>query len=204
MRVLGVDPGLTRCGLGVVDGLPGRRATMVAVDVIRTPADADLAHRLLGISEAIEGWLQQVRPDVVAVERVFSQNNVATVMGTAQAAGVAILAAARLGIPVVMHTPSEVKAAVTGSGRAGKDQVANMVTRILGLAEAPRPADAADALALAICHLWRDGTSLSTAVSAAPGAGGATPAQRAWVEATQAAQAANRSARRSTGPTTRR
>jgi crossover junction endodeoxyribonuclease RuvC len=218
MRVLGVDPGLTRCGLGVVDGLPGRRATMVAVDVIRTPADADLAHRLLGISEAIEGWLAQVRPDVVAVERVFSQNNVATVMGTAQAAGVAILAAARLGIPVVLHTPSEVKAAVTGSGRAGKDQVANMVTRILGLAEAPRPADAADALALAICHLWRDGTSLVAATRAATspvaglsgvgGAGGATPAQRAWVEATQAAKAAQaaqgRSARRSTGPTTRR
>ena len=204
MRVLGVDPGLTRCGLGVVDGLPGRRATLVAVDVIRTPSDADLAHRLLGISEAIEGWLEQVRPDVVAVERVFSQNNVATVMGTAQAAGVAILAAARLGIPVVMHTPSEVKAAVTGSGRAGKEQVANMVTRILGLAERPRPADAADALALAICHLWRDGTSLVTALSAAPGTGGATPAQRAWVEATQAAQAANRSARRSTGPGSRR
>jgi crossover junction endodeoxyribonuclease RuvC len=204
MRVLGVDPGLTRCGLGVVDGLPGRKATLVAVDVIRTPSDADLAHRLLGISEAVEGWLEQVRPDVVAVERVFSQNNVATVMGTAQAAGVAILAAARLGIPVVMHTPSEVKAAVTGSGRADKDQVANMVTRILGLAERPRPADAADALALAICHLWRDGTSAVTVPSAARGAGAATPAQRAWVEAVQAAQAVNRSARRSPGPTTRR
>lgn len=177
----------------------------MAVDVIRTPADADLAHRLLGISEAIEGWLEQVRPDVVAVERVFSQNNVATVMGTAQAAGVAVLAAARLGIPVVMHTPSEVKAAVTGSGRAGKDQVANMVTRILGLAERPRPADAADALALAICHLWRDGTSLITTTSLTSGtAGAATPAQRAWVEATQAAQAVSRSARRSTGRTTHR
>jgi crossover junction endodeoxyribonuclease RuvC len=204
MRVLGVDPGLTRCGLGVVDGLPGRRATLVAVDVIRTPSDADLAHRLLSISEAVEGWLEQVRPDVVAVERVFSQNNVATVMGTAQAAGVAILAAARAGSPVAMHTPSEVKAAVTGSGRAGKDQVAAMITRILSLPERPRPADAADALALAVCHLWRDGTALMTAVSASGAAGGATPAQRAWVEATQAAQAANRSARRATGPGTRR
>jgi crossover junction endodeoxyribonuclease RuvC len=201
MRVLGVDPGLTRCGLGVVDGLPGRRAVLVAVDVIRTPSDADLAHRLLGISEAIEGWLVQVRPDVVAVERVFSQNNVATVMGTAQAAGVAILAAARLGIPVVMHTPSEVKAAVTGSGRAGKEQVANMVTRILSLSERPRPADAADALALAICHLWRDGTALVGAVTANGQAGGATPAQRAWIEA---AQSANRSARRSPGSGTGR
>jgi crossover junction endodeoxyribonuclease RuvC len=195
MRVLGVDPGLTRCGLGVVDGLAGRRVTMVAVDVIRTPSTADLAHRLLGISEAIEGWLEQVRPDVVAVERVFSQNNVATVMGTAQAAGVAVLAAARMGIPVVMHTPSEVKAAVTGSGRAGKDQVANMVTRILALPERPRPADAADALALAICHLWRDGTSQITTLGAgAGGPAGPTAAQRAWVEAAQAAQTAGRSA----------
>jgi crossover junction endodeoxyribonuclease RuvC len=186
MRVLGVDPGLTRCGLGVVDGAAGRKVTLVAVDVIRTPAGADLAHRLLGISEAIEGWLTQVRPDVVAVERVFSQNNVATVMGTAQAAGVAILAAARLGIPVVLHTPSEVKAAVTGSGRAGKDQVANMVTRILALPERPRPADASDALALAICHLWRDGTSQVSA----PGIAGPTAAQRAWIEAAQRAQKA--------------
>ena len=164
----------------------------MAVDVIRTPASADLAHRLLGISEAIEGWLEQVRPDVLAVERVFSQNNVATVMGTAQAAGVAIVAAARLGIPVALHTPSEVKAAVTGSGRAGKEQVANMVTRILALPERPRPADASDALALAICHLWRDGTTSMTAVSAG---GAATPAQRAWVEATQAAQKAQAAAR---------
>jgi crossover junction endodeoxyribonuclease RuvC len=208
MRVLGVDPGLTRCGLGVVDGLAGRRVRMVAVDVIRTPSDADLAHRLLGISEAIEGWLEQVRPDVVAVERVFSQNNVATVMGTAQAAGVAVLAAARLGIPVVMHTPSEVKAAVTGSGRAGKDQVANMVTRILALPERPRPADAADALALAICHLWRDGTSQLTGLGGSAGAAGtgkgagqagATAAQRAWVEAAASAQAAGRAASRSAG-----
>jgi crossover junction endodeoxyribonuclease RuvC len=205
MRVLGVDPGLTRCGLGVVDGLPGRRATLVAVDVIRTPADADLAQRLLGISEAIEGWLAQTRPDVVAVERVFSQNNVATVMGTAQAAGVALLAAARAGIPVALHTPSEVKAAVTGSGRAGKDQVAYMVTRILALPERPRPADAADALALAICHLWRDGTAAPSSVPAASGrgGGGATAAQRAWVEATAAAEAVGRAARRRPGRATR-
>jgi crossover junction endodeoxyribonuclease RuvC len=199
MRVLGVDPGLTRCGLGVVDGQAGRRVSMVAVDVIRTPADADLAHRLLSISEAVEGWLEQVRPDVVAVERVFSQNNVATVMGTAQAAGVAVLAAARLGIPVVMHTPSEVKAAVTGSGRAGKEQVGIMVTRILRLSERPRPADAADALALAICHLWRDGTSPVTSPAAAEGAGGATSAQRAWLAAAEAAEVTARAARRSAG-----
>jgi crossover junction endodeoxyribonuclease RuvC len=186
VRVLGVDPGLTRCGLGVVDGRPGRRVELVAVDVVRTPADADLAHRLLGIAEAVAGWLEQVRPDVVAVERVFSQHNVRTVMGTAQAAGVAVLAAAQFGVPVAVHTPSEVKAAVTGSGRAGKDQVATMVTRILGLAAPPRPADAADALALAICHLWRDGTAVPRLARAGTGRG-ATAAQRRWVEA--AAQA---------------
>src|SRR3954454_1098692 len=149
MRVLGVDPGLTRCGLGVVDGLPGRRLSLVAVDVIRTPADDELAARLLAIGEAVEGWLDQVRPDVLAVERVFSQHNVRTVMGTAQVAGIAVVAAARRGVPVAWHTPSEVKAAVTGSGRAGKDQVGHMITRILTLPERPRPADAADALALA-------------------------------------------------------
>ncbi len=181
MRVLGVDPGLTRCGLGAVDGLPGRKVALVAVDVIRTPADADLAARLLGIGEAIEGWLDQLQPDVLAVERVFSQRNVRTVMGTAQASGVAIMAAARRGIPVVLHTPSEVKAAVTGSGRAGKDQVAAMVTRILALPERPRPADAADALALAVCHLWRDGTATAGRLTAA------TPAQRRWIEAAAAA-----------------
>lgn len=206
MRVLGVDPGLTRCGLGAVDGLPGRRASLVAVDVIRTPSDADLAHRLLGISDAVEGWLDQLRPDVLAVERVFSQNNLNTVMGTAQAAGVAVLAAARRGIPVAMHTPSEVKAAVTGTGRAGKEQVATMVTRILSLPERPRPADASDALALALCHLWRDGTAFAAASLGTGGGagGGATPAQRAWVEATRAAKAASAAARRSPGRGTNR
>ena len=155
MRVLGVDPGLTRCGLGVVEGSRGRTAIMIAVDVVRTPPTDDLGLRLLGIAEAVEGWIEQLRPDVVAVERVFSQHNVRTVMGTAQAGAVAILGAARAGIPVVLHTPSEVKAAVTGNGRADKHQVATMVTRLLRLATAPTPADAADALALAICQQWR-------------------------------------------------
>jgi len=155
VRVLGVDPGLTRCGIGVVDGGAGRTVTCVAVDVIRTPVDADLAIRLLAVADSVEQWLDRYRPDVVAVERVFSQYNVRTAMGTAQAGGVVALAAARRDLPVMFHTPSEVKAAVTGSGRADKAQVTTMVTRLLGLAEAPRPADAADALALAICHLWR-------------------------------------------------
>jgi crossover junction endodeoxyribonuclease RuvC len=159
MRVLGVDPGLTRCGLGVVEGSPGRPPKLVAVGVIRTPADLDVAKRLVRIEAEIEEWIAEHKPDAVAVERVFAQNNVRTVMGTAQASGVAMVVAARHGLPVALHTPSEVKAAVTGSGRAGKEQVTNMVTRILKLDERPTPADAADALALAICHVWRGGVS---------------------------------------------
>jgi crossover junction endodeoxyribonuclease RuvC len=154
-RVFGIDPGLTRCGLGVVDGVPGRPPTLVAVGVVRTDADAHIAARLLAIEEEIERWLTEYRPDTVAVERVFSQHNVRTVMGTAQAGAVAIVCAARRGLPVTLHTPSEVKAAVTGNGRADKDQVTTMVTRLLRMTSPPRPADAADALALAICHLWR-------------------------------------------------
>ena len=157
MRVLGVDPGLTRCGLGVVDGAAGRTLTLTAYDVARTPATDDVAYRLLALERVIEEWITAHRPDVVAVERVFSQHNVRTVMGTAQAAAVAITCAARAGIPVVLHTPSEVKAAVTGNGRADKQQVTTMVTRLLRLDAPPKPADAADALALAICHVWRGG-----------------------------------------------
>lgn len=155
MRVLGVDPGLTRCGMGVVDGAAGRQVSCAGVRVVRTPADIELADRLLAVSDAVEEWLDEHRPDVVAVERVFSQYNVRTAMGTAQAGGVVALAAARRGLPVTFHTPSEVKAAVTGSGRADKEQITAMVTKLLDLPEKPRPADAADALALAICHLWR-------------------------------------------------
>jgi crossover junction endodeoxyribonuclease RuvC len=155
VRVLGVDPGLTRCGIGVVDGAPGRLLTLVHVEVVRTPADGPYGERLLAQADAIAAAISAHRPDVVAVERVFSQHNVRTVMGTAQVAGLAILAATRAGTPVVMHTPSEVKAAVTGSGTADKAQVGAMVTRLLKLPEMPRPADAADALALAICHVWR-------------------------------------------------
>ncbi|WP_409238738.1 crossover junction endodeoxyribonuclease RuvC [Streptomyces sp. PA5.6] len=155
MRVLGVDPGLTRCGVGVVEGVAGRPLTMRGVGVVRTPADAELGHRLVAIERGIEQWLDEHQPEFVAVERVFSQHNVRTVMGTAQASAVAMLCASRRGIPVALHTPSEVKAAVTGSGRADKAQVGAMVTRLLRLDAPPKPADAADALALAICHIWR-------------------------------------------------
>ncbi|WP_257002831.1 crossover junction endodeoxyribonuclease RuvC, partial [Streptomyces albidoflavus] len=147
MRVLGVDPGLTRCGIGVVDGVAGRTLTMVGVGVIRTPAEAETPDRLVAVEAGIEAWLDEHRPERVAVERVFSQHNVRTVMGTAQASAVAMLCAARRGLPVALHTPSEVKAAVTGSGRAEKDQVGAMVTRLLRLDAPPKPADAADALA---------------------------------------------------------
>ncbi|WP_329624497.1 crossover junction endodeoxyribonuclease RuvC [Streptomyces sp. NBC_01255] len=155
MRVLGVDPGLTRCGVGVVEGVAGRPLTMLGVGVVRTAADDDIGVRLVGIERGIEEWLDRFSPELVAVERVFSQHNVRTVMGTAQASAVAMLCASRRGIPVALHTPSEVKAAVTGSGRADKAQVGAMVTRLLRLSAPPKPADAADALALAICHIWR-------------------------------------------------
>ena len=167
MRVLGIDPGLTRCGLGVVEGAAGRPLSLVAVDVVRTPPGDDIGARLLAIERAVDAWLQEHQPDAVAVERVFSQHNVRTVMGTAQASAVAITCAARAGLPVAMHTPSEMKAAVTGSGRADKAQVAAMVTRILRLDAPPRPADAADALGLAICHVWRGAASARIAAAVA-------------------------------------
>jgi crossover junction endodeoxyribonuclease RuvC len=169
-RVFGIDPGLTRCGLGIVEGVPGRPPALVAVGVVRTDADEHIAARLLSIEEEIERWLTEYRPDAVAVERVFSQHNVRTVMGTAQAGAVAIVCAARRGLPVALHTPSEVKAAVTGSGRADKEQVTVMVMRLLRMTDRPRPADAADALALAICHLWRAPAlkSRRTALSTGP------------------------------------
>jgi crossover junction endodeoxyribonuclease RuvC len=157
MRVLGVDPGLTRCGLGVVDGKPGSALALVDGGVVRTDAAGGIGPRLLALEQEIERWLRDYRPDAVAVERVFSQHNVRTVMGTAQASGIALVVAARRGIPVALHTPSEVKAAVSGSGRADKAQVGAMVTRLLRLDAPPSPADAADALALAICHIWRGG-----------------------------------------------
>jgi crossover junction endodeoxyribonuclease RuvC len=167
MRVLGVDPGLTRCGLGIIDGDPGRRLALVATGVVRTSAADEIGPRLLALEEQVERWLTDYRPDAVAVERVFSQHNVRTVMGTAQAGAVAIVCAARRGLPVALHTPSEVKAAVTGNGRADKAQVTHMVTRLLAMTDPPRPADSADALALAICHLWRGATQRRFAAAAA-------------------------------------
>ena len=168
MRVLGVDPGLTRCGVGIVDGAVGSPLLLVEVGVILTPVDAPLEQRLLDLDQQLSQWINVWKPDVIAVERVFSQHNVRTVMGTGQAAGVALLLAAKAGIPVMMHTPSEVKAAVTGNGRANKGQVALMVQKILNLDSIPKPVDATDALALAICNVWRGGGNarLAEAVAA--------------------------------------
>jgi crossover junction endodeoxyribonuclease RuvC len=189
VRVLGIDPGLTRCGLGVVDSAPGRKVRLVAVGVARSAPGDPLSTRLLQIDDAIQAWLDEHEPDALAVEEVFAQHNVRTVMGTAQVAGLAIVAAARRGIPVGVHTPTQVKQAVTGYGKAEKAQVQTMVTRLLGLDDPPRPADAADALALAICHLWRPGGAVGL-IPTQP-----TPAQQAWAAAEQAARRQGRSHR---------
>jgi crossover junction endodeoxyribonuclease RuvC len=198
LRVLGIDPGLTRCGIGVVDVLPNRTATLVDVLVLRSTADMALEERLLAIGSGIERLLDLHRPGAVAIERVFAQQNRGTVMGVAQISGVALHSAAKRGIPVALHTPSEVKAAVTGYGSADKKQVGTMVARILGLDDVPKPADAADALAIAICAAWRRGSIPSVA---APGRRGAaataagsgasastTPAQAVWLAAERAAR----------------
>lgn len=169
MRVLGIDPGLTRCGMGVVDGSVGRPLTMLDVTVLRTSPEEPVAQRLVRIEKGIEAWLDEYSPDAVAIERVFARSDVSTIMGTAQASGIAMVAAARRGLVVALHTPSEVKAAVSGSGRADKAQVGAMVARILRLDAPPKPADAADALALAITHIWRGGAQarMDAAVAAA-------------------------------------
>lgn len=155
MRVLGIDPGLTRCGVGIVEGDPGRTPRLLLADVVRTASDCDTGQRLADLERALVQFLAEYRPDAMAIERVFARRDVTTIIGTAQASGVALLVGTRAGLPVAQHTPSEVKAAITGSGRADKAQVGHMVMRILKLDAAPRPADAADAVALAVCHLWR-------------------------------------------------
>lgn len=181
LRVLGVDPGLTRCGVGVVDVAPDRTATLVSVEVIRTAPDAPLERRLLAIGDGLERLLDEHRPQAVALERVFAQQNLRTVMGVAQASGVALLVAGRRGLAVGLHTPTEVKAALTGFGGADKKQLGAMVARILRLDAVPKPADASDALALAICHAWR------APAPVVPGTRPLTPAQEAWRAAERSA-----------------
>jgi len=155
MRVLGVDPGLTRCGVAVVEGAPGRTLQAKFIGVIRTSPTEAIHARLAELERELLALVHEHEPEVIAIERVFSQHNVRSAMGTAQAAAMALVIAGRLDLPIALHTPTEVKAAVTGSGTAGKAQVASMITRVLGLSQAPRPADAADAVAIAICQVWR-------------------------------------------------
>lgn len=180
VRVLGIDPGLTRCGVGVVDVEPNRTARLVDVSVIRSSPGDPIEKRLLTVATGLAELLDRHQPDAVALERVFAQHNLSTVMGTAQISGVALFLSAQRGLAVGLHTPSEVKAAITGYGAADKAQVGAMVTRILKLAAPPKPADAADALAIAICHAWRTGVSGGTLPSAPGQADGLTPAQKAW------------------------
>lgn len=184
-RILGIDPGLTRCGFGIIDGDRSRRTELVTVGVLRTPSELDIARRLLQLETGLEEIITTHRPDRVAVEQVFAQHNAMTVIGTAQAAGVAMLVAARHGLPVHLHTPSEVKAAVTGSGTAHKAQVGAMVARILRLEAKPTPADAADAAALAICHLWRGAGQAALTGGAAVSGAAEAPANR-WQQAAAA------------------
>lgn len=174
MRVLGVDPGLSRCGVGVVDG-PARRPTLARAGVIRTPPDTPTAARLALLHAEVTTVIAEAAPDAVAVERVFFNTNVRTAMGVGQAAGVVLLAAAQAEVTVVEYTPTQVKAAVAGHGGADKAQVGYMVRALLRLADVPKPPDAADALALALCHLQQPATHA--------GAGGMSPRLAAAVEA---------------------
>lgn len=191
MRFIGIDPGLTRCGIGIVSASGGRRVTFEHVEVLQSGPDLSTPERLHRIGAGIERLFDGERPDGVALERVFAQDNVASVMGVAQISGVVMYLAQQRDIPVALYTPNEVKAQVTGYGNAEKAQVAAMVTRLLGLAAPPKPADAADALALAITHAWHVGRGgdlrRQTEGTRGPGAAtsGETPAQRAWREAEQ-------------------
>jgi crossover junction endodeoxyribonuclease RuvC len=183
LRVLGIDPGLTRCGVGVVDVRADRSASLVHVGVVRSDSDRPIHERLAAIATGLREVVDTLAPDVVAVERVFAQHNRQTVMGTAQASGIALLVAGERGLPAATHTPSEVKAAITGYGSADKRQVQTMVARVLRLDALPQPADAADALAIALCHAWRRGSA-----GAGEAAGTLTPAQRAWADAERLAR----------------
>lgn len=189
LRVLGVDPGITRCGYGVLDAGAGRSASLVDVGVVRSSPQETIDLRLLEISRGLEAKLEEHGPDVVAIERVFAQANTSTVMSTAQVSGVAILLAAQRGIRIAMHTPSEVKAAVTGNGRADKKQIQTMLVKLLHLDAPPQPADAADAVAIALTQLWRGPGPVRTDASG----GARTSAQAVWAEAERAARRARES-----------
>ena len=181
MIILGIDPGLTRCGLGVIQTNSGRQVRFIDVQVATSGPETALEQRILTIANEIEKVIVSQKPDLIALERVFAQSNLPSVMGVAQISGVVLHLAAKSGIPVSWHTPTQVKAAVTGTGRAAKAQVGFMVAKILNLVEAPKPADAADALAIAITAAW--GISANQL-----SANGHTPAQKKWLAAVAKAQ----------------
>jgi crossover junction endodeoxyribonuclease RuvC len=151
--VLGIDPGLSTCGYGAVHRA-GRDLTAVACGVVRTSPDAPLPERLATLEADLDAFVRELRPAALAVERILFQANVRTAISVGQASGLALAVAARAGVPVTHYSPNEVKLAVAGDGAAAKAQVQDMTRRLLNLASAPPP-DAADALALAVCHLWR-------------------------------------------------
>jgi crossover junction endodeoxyribonuclease RuvC len=162
--VLGIDPGLTRCGYAVLHAV-GSTTRPLALGVIRTPATAALPQRLAELQRELVSLLTEFQPDAVAVEQVFFQNNVRTAMSVGQASGIALAEAASRGCDVVQFTPSQVKDSVAGWGGAEKAQVQRMVQARLGLSAPPKPADAADAAALALCYLA--GASMRRRVQAA-------------------------------------
>lgn len=169
MRVLGVDPGLTRCGIGVVEGPPAA-PVLVAKELVRTPREDPLEMRLDALHRAVAGAIERYRPDAIAVERVLFSSNVRSAMATGQAAGVALLAAAQSGVPVTPYSPNDVKLTVAGHGGADKAEVGRMVALQLKLTAVPTPADLADALAIALTHLARcrvDGRQATTAAGRA-------------------------------------
>ncbi|MEY4994047.1 MAG: hypothetical protein RIS82_1169 [Actinomycetota bacterium] len=186
IRIMGVDPGLTRCGVGVIELASSKRVSFVSVETLRSDPEEDLADRLGVIGNGIESLILEHQPTAIAIERVFSQANLRSVMGTAQISGIVLFLAKKHNIPVVLHTPTEVKAAVTGSGRAGKDQVGTMVAKILGLEKVPKPADAADSLAIAICHAWKSAGANNASSE------NLTSAQKAWHAAIKKASNTNR------------
>jgi crossover junction endodeoxyribonuclease RuvC len=185
-RVLGIDPGLTRCGVGLIEVAAGRKLKLISVDTLNSDKSLELSARVGRIGDALEELIKREKPAAIALERVFSQANLRSVMATAQISGVVLHLANRYRIPVYLHTPTEVKAAVTGSGRANKDQVGKMVAKILGLAAIPKPADAADSLAIAICHAWKNVGATATDSAQL------TAAQKKWHAAEQAATSSKR------------
>jgi len=172
--VIGFDPGLTRCGFGMVGKGLSRQVSFLEVGVFESDKDSELSSRIALIGDEIAALLDRTKPEQIAVERLFAQQNLHSVMGVAQISGVIVYLAHQRGIPVTFYTPTEVKAAVTGNGRANKTQVSNMVMQILKLKEIPKPADAADALAIAVTLAWRGGKERPSQISSQ------TKAQEKW------------------------